>query len=356
MQMKVFCTGATGLVGAHTALALLAAGHETRLLVRNHEAARTWFEAHGRHIEDFVTVDIRDQTALEHAMAGCDAVFHAAAAVSLDPRRARETYDTNIGAAKAVLGAASALGIDNLLYVSSVMALFHPGASSIDESTPLADVSEAYTRSKRDSEAHVRELQRRHVPVQITYPAAVIGPDDPKLSAANRAVASLVGQMLPRSTTGFQCVDVRDVAQAHLWLLEHPADREFESARYIVGGHFYPWDELRRRLEALLGRRMFSPRVPPKMMRSMGATADRVKMLVPSETQISAESMAINTQWAPADSSRFLAKSGLSFRCGDETFADTIRWMAEAGHIPRKKAGRLVSAGTIRLTERHGAP
>jgi dihydroflavonol-4-reductase len=127
MQMKVFCTGATGLVGAHTALALLAAGHETRLLVRNHEAARTWFEAHGQHIEDFVTVDIRDQTALEHAMAGCDAVFHAAAAVSLDPRRARETYDTNIGAAKAVLGAASALGIGNLLYVSSVMALFHPG-------------------------------------------------------------------------------------------------------------------------------------------------------------------------------------------------------------------------------------
>jgi hypothetical protein len=79
-------------------------------------------------------------------------------------------------------------------------------------------------------------------------------------------------------------------------------------------------------------------------------------MLVPFETQISAESMAINTQWAPVDSSRFLAKSGLSFRCGDETFADTIRWMAEAGHIPRKKAGRLVSAGTIRLTERHGAP
>jgi hypothetical protein len=111
--------------------------------------------------------------------------------------------------------------------------------------------------------------------------------------------------------------------------LEHPADREFESARYIIGGHFYPSDELRRSLEALLGRRMFSPRVPPKVMRSMGA---------------------------PADSSRFLTRSRLRFRSGDETFADTIRWMAEAGHIPRKKAGRLVSAGTMRLTERHGAP
>src|SRR5262245_52528587 len=354
--MKVFCTGATGLVGAHTALALLAAGHETRLLVRDQEKARTWFEAHGRPIEHLVTLDIRDQTALEHAMAGCDAVFHAAAAVSLDPRRARETYDTNVGATKAVLGAARALGIGNLLYVSSVMALFHPGASSVDEATPLADLSEPYSRSKRDCEVYVRELQKQSVPVQITYPAGVIGPDDPKLSAANRAVAALVGQMMPRSTTGFQCVDVRDLAQAHVWLLEHPATRAFESARYIVGGHFYPWDELRRRLEALLGRRMFSPHVPPKLMRLMGATADRLQKLVPFETQISAESMAINTQWVPADSSRFLTTSGLSFRSGDETFGDTIRWMAEAGHIPYKKAGRLVASSKVLMNERHCAP
>jgi len=354
--MKVFCTGATGLVGAHTALALLAAGHETRLLVRDQEKALTWFQARGRHTDRFVTVDIRDQTALQAAIAGCDAVLHAAAAVSLGPRNARENYDTNVGATKAVLGAARALGISNLLYVSSVMALFHPGASSIDESTPLGDMFEPYSRSKRDSEAYVRELQEHSVPVQITYPSGVSGPDDPKLSAANRAVAALVGQMMPRSTTGFLCVDVRDLAQAHVWLLEHPAARGFESARYIVGGHFYPWDELRLRLEALLGRRMFSPRVPPKLMRLIGATADRLQKLVPFETQISAESMAINTQWAPADSNRFLTTSGLSFRSGDETFGDTIRWMAEAGHIPRKKAGRLTSAGTMRLIERHGAP
>src|SRR3954463_6354694 len=111
--MKVFCTGATGFVGAHTALGLLVAGHQLRLLVRNEQAARDWFRAHGRRIDDLVTVDIRDQAALEHAMAGCDAVFHAAAAVSLDRRRARETYDTNISATRAVCGAAHTLGIGN---------------------------------------------------------------------------------------------------------------------------------------------------------------------------------------------------------------------------------------------------
>jgi dihydroflavonol-4-reductase len=354
--MKVFCTGATGFVGAHTALALLGQGHELRLLVRDVSAARRWFESRGHRIERFVTVDIRKQVALQQAMAGCDAVFHAAAMVSLDPRKARETYDNNVGATKAVLGAAHALGIGNLLYVSSVAALFHPGAARVDESTRLADVSEAYSRSKRDSEEYVRELQQQGVPVQITYPVAVVGPDDPKLSAANRALATFVGQMLPRSTTGFQCVDVRDLAEAHRWLLEHPPTCDFAEARYIVGGHFYPWDELRRRLEALLARRIFSPRVSPRLMRAMGATADRAKKLVPFETQISAESMAINTLWPPADSSRFVAKSGLCFRPGEETFGDTIRWMVEAGHVPAKKAGRLGAPHAVSVIERHGAP
>ncbi|WP_084268287.1 NAD-dependent epimerase/dehydratase family protein [Mycobacterium avium] len=354
--MRVFATGATGLVGAHTVLALLDAGHEMRLLVRDEPRARRWFESRGQHIERFVTVDITDQAAVQHAMAGCDAVFHAAASVSLDPRKGRETYDTNVGATRAVLGAAHALGIGKMLYVSSVAALFHPGAARVDESTPLADVSEAYSRTKRDSEEYVRELQQRGLPVQITYPVAVVGPDDPKLSAANRALATFVGQMLPRSTTGFQCVDVRDLAQAHQWLLAHPPSRAFEDARYIIGGHFYAWDQLRERLEALLGRRIFSPRVSPRLIRAIGTTADRAKKLVPFETQISAESMAINTLWPPADSSRFVAKSGLCFRPGEETLGDTIRWMVEAGHIPVKKAGRLGTPHAVSVIERHGAP
>ena len=353
--MKVFCTGATGFVGAHSALALLAAGHEVRMLVRNQQAAHVWFQARGGNVADFVTVDIRDQAALAHAMAGCDALFHAAAAVSLDPRKAREMHDTNVGGTTAVLGAASEIGIRNLLYVSSVMVFFHPGAPRVDESTPLADVCEPYARSKRDSEVVARSFQRSGVPLQISYPTGVVGPDDPHLSAANRALATCVGKALPRSTTGFQCVDVRDLARAHLWLLEHPVAADFEDARYIVGGHFYPWDDLRQQLEAAMGRRMFSPRVSPRLLRAMGAAADRAKLLVPFDTQISAEAMAINTQWPPADSSRFVAKSGMRFRPGGETFTDTIRWLTEAGHIPRKKAGRLADS-TVPSIERHGAP
>src|SRR5436305_1140147 len=125
--MKVLCTGATGFVGAHTALALSSAGHQVRLLVRNEHAARDWFRARDPRIDEFVTADIRCQAALQRSMVRCDAVFHAAAAVSVDPRRAQEMYDTNVGGAQAVFGAATQLGIRNLLHVSSVMVFFRPG-------------------------------------------------------------------------------------------------------------------------------------------------------------------------------------------------------------------------------------
>lgn len=353
--MKVFCTGATGFVGAHTALALLDAGHELRLLVRNEPAARQWFESRGLRVEGFVTVDIRDRAALQQAMGGCDAVFHAAAVVSFDPRKARETFDTNVGATKAVLGAAYTLGIGNVLHVSSLTALFHPGLPRVDEFMPLADVTGAYSRSKRESDQYARELQQLGAPVQITYPAGVVGPDDPKLSQLNRALAGWICRLLPRTTTGIQVVDVRDLAQAHRWLLEHPPTSDFEDARYIVGGRFYPWSELHRHLEALLGRRLFSPRLAPGLLRAMGATVDRIKKVVPLQTQISAESMAITTQWSPGTSSRFLTRSDLRFRRGEETFGDTIRWLVEAGHIPAKKAGRLADSPSTPLDARDPA-
>jgi dihydroflavonol-4-reductase len=47
---------------------------------------------------------------------------------------------------------------------------------------------------------------------------------------------------------------------------------------------------------------------------------------------------------------------GLGFRSFEKTFGDTIRWMVEVGHIPRKRAGHLVSPDAMSVVERHGAP
>lgn len=342
--MKVLVTGATGLVGAHSALALLAAGHELRLLVRDEALARRYFAQQGYALADVVVADLREIAKVAAALAGCDAVLHAAALVSVDRRRAQEVYDNNLAVTRGVIGCACEAGIRNIVYVSSLAAFFDPKATAIDENSPLSEPKEAYSKSKRDCDEYVRGLQRQGLPVHITYPAAVMGPDDPRLSEANHGLVSMLTLMLPRTSTGIQCVDARDIGLAHRWLLEHPPAADFESARYILGGHYYPWADLRRLLERVTGTRIASPRIPGGVLRFMGALTDLAQAVVPFQTQMSGDAMSLATQWRPASSARFTRTSGLRFRPGEETFADTLRWMAGSGHLPPTRAGCLATA------------
>lgn len=340
--MKIFLTGATGFVGAHTALNLLAAGHELRLLVRSEKLARDYFARFGYQLDDVVVADMCDKVAVKAAMQGCDAVFHAAAMVSLDPKQADAIYRTNIASIDAVLGSARELGINNMVYVSSLAALFSRGVTSLNEQSPLGNPHDPYTRSKRDCEQYVRDMQAAGVPVQITYPSGIFGPDDPKLNESNHALVTMLS-ILPRTSTGIQCVDVRDLAAVHRYLLEHPPAGQAEQARYIVAGIFYPWEDFRTLLEKLTHRRLFSPALPGPLLRLGGAVMDVVKRIVPVDFPMTSEAMDIVTRWAIADSSRVLVHTGISFRSGEETFADTIRWLAAAGHLEKQRAGILAN-------------
>lgn len=338
--MKVFVTGATGFVGAHSARALLDAGHDVRLLVRSKEAVTGYFARCGHRVDDLVQGDMRDQPLVERAMKGCDAVLHAAALVSVDPKRADEIYRNNVAGIDAVLGTACRLGIGRIVYVSSLSVLFQKGVTRIDEAVPLGNPANAYARSKRDCDEHVRRMQADGMPIQMTYPAGIFGPDDPKLSEANHGVASFV-KVVPRTSTGLQGIDVRDLALVHRFLLEHDGPDDPGAARYIVGGHYYPWGEFRDLLRRVTGRRIAGPRLPGALLRAMGRGTDLLRRLVPFETQVSAEAMDYVTRWAVADSARVVARTGLRFRPGEETFGDTIRWLVAAGHLDAKYAGKL---------------
>jgi dihydroflavonol-4-reductase len=336
--MRVLVTGATGLVGAHSARALLEAGHDVRLYVRNADMARDYFLRCGHTVNDVVIGDVRDGALVRSALPGCDGVLHAAALVSLDPRRAREIIANNCAGVRAVVGGAVEAGLRRIVYVSSLEVFDLRARAAVTEDSPLTRSRLAYSRSKRECEEYVRELQAGGAPVAVTYPAGVLGPEDPRLSEANRGLAALLATV-PLTSTGMQVVDVRDLAQAHRWLLENPPPAG--GARYIVGGRYLPWAELHAALSRLTGRRIPAPAVPGAVLRGIGHVIDVAKAIVPFDTQLSSETMAIATRWSPADSGRFTAASRMAFRPPEDTFAATIRWLAQAGHVPARLAGAL---------------
>lgn len=339
--MEVFITGATGFVGMHTALELIRAGHKLRMLVRDPEAASRLFVDHMDQVEQVSTVNMLDRDAVKAMMQGCDAVVHAAAMVSLDPADADTVYTTNTEGTRSIIGSAVECGVPNIIYISSYTVLFNPGADYIDEDSPLCDFRDAYSRSKRDCEIWLRQQQSAGAPIQITYPSGVMGPDDPKLSESNRALASFVRGSIPNTSSGTMLVDVRDLAMMHRFLVENPPGNDAGQCRYLIGGHYFSWAELATLLGRVTGRNLDAPRIPGWVMRLIGRTMDFLKKFRDIDSPITAEAMVLVTRCAPGRSERIILKTGMTYRDATQTVRDTLGWLVEAGHLDKKYVGSL---------------
>lgn len=329
--MKIFVTGATGFVGAHTAMALLDAGHTLRLLVRNKAAAIKYFKKHGYDVTDIVVADMLDTDAVKAAIIGCDAVIHAAAIVDLNPSHAEVTQTTNIQGIDSVLLSACELGISNIIYVSSISAMFDFRVTHIDESCAIVPSRDAYSGSKAQCEKRVRELQQQGYPITITYPSGVIGPDDPKLSESNKAILNMIKLLVPQTTAGLQCVDVRDVANMHRQLIEADLVNPVEDRRYIIGGHFVPWKELGLMMEEAHGSALRRIIVPATLMRGIGIIVDFLRLFMPIAYPLSRESTQMATQSPQFSSAKILNTLEAEFRPREETITATCTWFKQEG-------------------------
>ena len=335
--MRVMITGGTGFIGYHTAMALLQAGHRVRLLVRDKDKLRRLY---GSDITDYVLGDVTDPAAVEKALAGCDAVVHTAALVSIDQKDAERVMATNVGGTELVIGGAVKRGLSRIIHVSSVTALYDPAADFLNEYSPPGRASNAYGRSKVACEEYVRGLQAEGAPIHITYPASVIGPGDPGLTEPHQGLRAYLTAVTPIPPSGNQWVDVRDVARAHLELIE----RELPPGRYPLGGHFLGWGDLVDVLGDITGRRIRKIPVPGSILLGTGRVVDwfnrvRGKAL---DIPVTHEAMTYATHWVRMDSSKARAELDLHFRPIEDTLADAIRYLVEEGHIDADRAGKLV--------------
>lgn len=335
--MRVLITGGTGFIGFHSTMALLSAGHDVRLLVRSEEKMRGLY---GDTITDFVVGDVTDEASVVEALEGCDGLIHTAAMVSIDKRDAQRVYDTNVGGTRLVVGNAVRMGLSKIVHVSSVTALFDANAKVLTGDSPPGTADSPYGKSKVECEVYVRQLQEEGAPVHITYPASVIGPDDPALTEPHQGLKVYLAGVALVMPTGNQWVDVRDIAKAHLALLESG----LPPGRYTLGGHYLPWSKLIDTLNKLTGRRAIKLPVLGVTIRSVGHIVDLINGLVetPLETPITHEAAIYATKWVPMDDSKTVEDLGLEFRPIDETFKDAIRSLVEAGHVTHKAAGKLV--------------
>jgi nucleoside-diphosphate-sugar epimerase len=310
-----------------------------RLLVRDAEKVRRVFEPHGLELHDVVVGDMTDEGAVEKALAGCDGVVHSAALVDLRRQSARLVEDTNARGVELVVGGAARRGIPRIVYVSSLSVFFVPGGPPVSPELPIAPATTAYARSKAQAEVYVRTLQDQGAPIRLSYPAGIVGPDDPGMSDANHAVYTWFADLGVVTSSGFQCVDVRDVAALHVKLVELPEGAH----RYSAAAEMLPWAAIYELMDRLTGTRLRRFAVPGWLMRAAGSVGDVVKRFYDFNFPLTRDSMEFATQWPGADASRTTREIGVAFRPIEDTYRDTLRWMHRAGHLTAAHVGRLAS-------------
>lgn len=338
--MRVLVTGGTGFVGFHTVKELHAAGHSVKLLVRSTDKMRRVLKPFGLDSLDHVQGDIADEKSVEKALQGCDAVVHAAANVNIHAADALETIRINRRGTELVIGGAVARGIDRIVQVSSTTALFNPGFDVVDENSPLGTQSVGYGRSKIEADLYVRGLQQKGAGIYTTYPGSVVGPDDPGLSEAMQGLVTLLDAIYVITSTGTQMIDVRDLAIAHVRLIERGGPPE----RYMMGGQYYAWAEMADILEDLIGARLRRVRMSKGVLQLLGRAIDYVHQVKPLSIPITSESVWYATEWTPSDDSKVKRTLGLEYRDIRETLGDAIIWLAKKGHLKHAEFGEHILA------------
>jgi farnesol dehydrogenase len=219
--MRVLVTGGTGYLGRAIVRALAAAGHT--LVVFGRTATGSGLPGH------LVDGDIRDSMAVDAAAAGCDAISHTAALVSIWRRRSQDFDDVNVGGLRNVVAAAKRHGIGRILYTSSFLAL-----PPRDRQTTIC--ANDYQRTKVLADRAADDAERDGAPIVRVYPGVIYGPGTfSEGNLVGRLIADhlkhrLPGLVGPEHPWSYSYVD--DVAAGHRAAVE----RGDIGGRYLLGG------------------------------------------------------------------------------------------------------------------------
>ncbi|WP_254459888.1 2-alkyl-3-oxoalkanoate reductase [Xanthomonas sacchari] len=251
--MKIVVTGGGGFLGQALCRGLVARGYQVVSYNRGH-----YPELQALGVAQ-VRGDLADAQALQHALAGADAVFHNAAKAG-----AWGSYDSyyqpNVVGTENVLAACRAHGVGRLIYTSTPSVTHratHPVEGLGADQVPYGENFQApYAATKAIAERMVLAANDAQLAVVALRPRLIWGPGDnqilPKLVA--RAQAGRV-RLVGGGDNKVDSTYIDNAAQAHFDAFEHLAVGApcAGKAYFISNGEPLPMRELLNRLLAAVG-------------------------------------------------------------------------------------------------------
>lgn len=273
----ILVTGATGFLGHSLLHTLVQAGYDLRALHRPQPSSRatsgSGWPVRGLGAPagvEWVPGDVLDVPSLEAALDGVTHVIHGAAVVSFLKRDRETLRAVNVTGTANVVNVSLQVGVQKLVYLSSIAALSRPEELSapLDEAQPWVKSkrNSHYGRSKYLGELEVHRGVAEGLPAVIANLGTVIGPGNFARSSGEIIPAGVKGQpFVPGGSNGY--VSTRDVAQAVRLLLES----DYNAAeRFLVVGENVSYKDLFTWIAEAAGKRPPRSVLPDTVVRGWG--------------------------------------------------------------------------------------
>lgn len=279
--MRVLVTGATSLLGGSIAQALAVRGDDVVCLQRHTADIDAELQ-----VEE-VLGDVRDRDVVDRAVAGCEAVVHAAAKVGVVGEW--EDYrSVNVDGTANVLAAARAAGVGRFVHVSSP-SVAHGGEPIVGRGADPAVTGRtraAYAESKALGERLALGADDDAMGVVIVRPHLVWGPGDTQL--VGRIVERARAGRLALVAGGTALVDTTyldNAVDAHVAALDAvaPGARCAGRAYVIANGEPRTVRELFLGIVHAAGLDVEPRSVPLRVARVVGTAVERVWPLLSSD-------------------------------------------------------------------------
>lgn len=347
-KSPVLVTGATGYVAGQLIKGLLEAGVTVHAAVRdpsnteklkylNQIAAKSPGEI------QYFKSDLLEEGSYAEGMAGCSIVFHTASPFIIDVKDPqRELVDpAKLGTRNVLQEAQRQKDVRRVVLTSSCAAIYGdnadcknaPGGILTEDiwntSSSLEHNAYSFSKTEAEKEAWKIAKQQDRWDLVVINPSLVLGPGiNPNATSESFAMVKQFGDgsmKLGAPRYGFGCVDVRDLAYAHMAAAYSPVVK----GRHIISGHNTDLFEMAQTLIPKYGKDYPLPRraMPKWLLWLVGPMVNKAmtrKVI----------SLNVNVPWK-ADNSKSKKELGVMYRPLTDTLNDMFQQLIDNGAFAR---------------------
>jgi dihydroflavonol-4-reductase len=330
---KALVTGASGFIGSRLVRNLVERGDDVKCFIRP-TASRSALK--GLPVE-IVEGDITIEHTVYRALAGCDRVYHVAAAYKMwDPDPAK-ILEPAIRGTREVLSAIRRRGsqIQRVVVTSSVAAIgTNPQPEPMDEDFTwnLAD-SELYIVAKRRAEDLALSMADE-LPIVVVNPCGVFGPGDARPTPSGSMIVKYLNWKgpipFPASPGGISIVDVDDVCKGHMGAM----DKGRIGERYILGGDNLTLIQIVEAMSSITGLRGPGKPAPKRLAEIVGWGMEQAARITGNEPDVTYKmSRDFFDTFMWTTSKKAETELGYKHRPARKTLARAIRWYLDRGYV-----------------------